>query len=142
MKIAAAAYPLDALPDWAGYVAKLTSWVADAAGQGAELLVFPEYGAMELAHLGGPAVAADLEQALHEVARHRAAVDALHLTLAARHGVAYPWRLGPRVHHRPARQPCHALRAIRDRRPSGQADHDALRTRNLARGGRCGPAGV
>lgn len=87
MKIAAAAYPLDALSDWAGYAAKLTSWVADAAGQGAELLVFPEYGAMELAHLGGPAVAADLEQALHEVARHRAAVDALHLTLAARHGV-------------------------------------------------------
>lgn len=95
MKIAAAAYPLDALPDWAGYAAKLTSWVADAAGQGAELLVFPEYGAMELAHLGGPAVAADLEQALHEVARHRAAVDALHLTLAARHGVHILGASGP-----------------------------------------------
>ena len=60
MKIATAAYPLDPLTSWAEYAAKLTNWVADAAGNGAELLVFPEYGAMELAMLSGPEVAGDL----------------------------------------------------------------------------------
>ena len=87
MRIAAAAYPLDPFDDWAGYEAKLTAWVADAAGQGAALLVFPEYAAMELASLGGAAVAADLEASLHEAACHRPVSDALHARLAARHGV-------------------------------------------------------
>ena len=85
--LAAAAYPLDPLPDFAAYAAKIYTWVADAAGQGADLLVFPEYGALELAHLGGPAVAADLEAALHEVARHLPQADALHAELAMRFGV-------------------------------------------------------
>ncbi len=50
MKIATAAYPLDPLTNWAEYAAKIESWVSDAAGNGADLLVFPEYGAMELVH--------------------------------------------------------------------------------------------
>ena len=49
MKLAAAAYKMDVLDSWEAYAAKLTAWVEDAAGQGADLLVFPEYGAMELA---------------------------------------------------------------------------------------------
>lgn len=95
MKIAAAAYPLDWLDSLDAAEAKLTAWVAEAAGQGAELLVFPEYGAMELASLGGREVAADLEAALHEVARHRPAMDALHLRLAAAHGVHILGGSGP-----------------------------------------------
>lgn len=95
MKIAAAAYPLSYLADFAAYAAKVTAWVEDAAGQGADLLVFPEYGAMELASLGGRAVAGDIEQALHEVARHRAAVEALHVALAARFGVHILGASGP-----------------------------------------------
>ncbi|MGB7268927.1 MAG: carbon-nitrogen hydrolase family protein [Albidovulum sp.] len=87
MKIAAAAYPLDWFDDWSGYEAKLSAWVAEAAGRGAELLVFPEYGAMELASLGGAAVAADLEGALQETARHKPAAEALHARLAAHHNV-------------------------------------------------------
>jgi predicted amidohydrolase len=62
MKLAAAAYPLDAFADWAAYEVKLTAWVAEAAGQGADLLVFPEYGAMELASLDGIEVASDMER--------------------------------------------------------------------------------
>jgi predicted amidohydrolase len=92
---AAAAYPLDWFDSFDAYAAKITSWVADAAGQGAEVLVFPEYAAMELASLGGAAVAADLQGALHEVARHRGAADALHATLAARHGVVILGGSGP-----------------------------------------------
>ncbi|SNX70270.1 predicted amidohydrolase [Cereibacter ovatus] len=95
MKIAAAAYPLTWFDRLDDYAAKLSDWVADAAGQGADLLVFPEYGAMELASLGGRATAADLEAALHEVARHRPAVDAAHLRLAARHGVHILGASGP-----------------------------------------------
>ena len=50
-------------------------------------MVFPEYGAMELASLGGRKVAADLERALHEVAHHGSAVQVLHLELARRYDV-------------------------------------------------------
>jgi predicted amidohydrolase len=87
MRIATAAYPLDALTRWADYAAKITDWVADAAGQGADLAVFPEYGAMELAMLDGPEVAGDLERSLHAVSDRIADVDDLHSTLAARHGL-------------------------------------------------------
>lgn len=93
--LAAAAYPLDWFDDFAGYQAKIAAWVADAAGQGADLLVFPEYAAMELASLGGRATAADLEGALSEVARHRPAADALHARLAAEHGVLILGGSGP-----------------------------------------------
>lgn len=93
--IAAAAYPLDWFDSFDGYAAKITDWVAEAAGQGAQLLVFPEYGAMELASLGGAAVAADLEGALSEVARHKPQVDALHATLAAQYGVYILGASGP-----------------------------------------------
>lgn len=85
--IAAAAYPLDWFEDWAGYAAKASAWVAEAAGQGAQLLVFPEYGAMELASLGGAEVAGDLEAALVHVAGLRADMEALFAGLAAEHGV-------------------------------------------------------
>ncbi|MGR3823288.1 MAG: carbon-nitrogen hydrolase family protein [Salipiger marinus] len=87
MKIATAAYPMDMLADWGAYVHKLGTWVAEAAGQGAQLLVFPEYGAMELATLAGAATAADLEASLHAVSDLVPAADALHADLAARHGV-------------------------------------------------------
>ena len=93
--IAAAAYPLDWFDSFAEYEAKLTAWVADAASKGAQLLVFPEYAAMELASLGGKAVAGDLEAALGEVARHKPAVDALHARLAAAHGVYILGGSGP-----------------------------------------------
>lgn len=84
MKVAAAAYPIEWFDSFAAYEAKIGRWVADAAG--ADLLVFPEYAAMELASLGGRAVAGDLEASLHEVARHWPAVEALHLRLARDHG--------------------------------------------------------
>lgn len=83
MKIAAAAYPIDWLDDIPAYRDKISDWVGRTAG--ADLLVFPEYGAMELASLGGPKVAGDLELSLREVARHADAVAELHERLAAQH---------------------------------------------------------
>ena len=87
MKIAAAAYPLTEFETFDDYAAKMDHWVAEAVDMGAELLVFPEYGAMELASLGGRAVAGDLEAALCEVARHGADVAAHLDGLARRYGV-------------------------------------------------------
>lgn len=87
MKIATAAYPLDWLDSWAQYEDKLSAWVAEAAGNGAELLVFPEYGAMELSTLDGAAVAGDLAQSIQSVSEKMEDAAALHLKLAAEYGV-------------------------------------------------------
>ncbi len=87
MKIATAAYPMDQLSSWTHYAEKLERWVAEAAGQGAELLVFPEYGAMELATLAGLDVARDLQASLRAVSDRVPEADALHQDLAARYGV-------------------------------------------------------
>lgn len=87
MKIATAAYPLDWLDSWAQYEDKIAGWVAEAAGQGADLLVFPEYGAMELATLAGAEAAGDLERSLFAVSERMEAANALHARLARDHDV-------------------------------------------------------
>ena len=93
IKIAAAAYKFDWFDDFDAYRAKLTRWVEAASD--CDLLVFPEYGAMELASLGGKDIASDLEASLHEVARAQAARDALHAELAAAHGIHILAASGP-----------------------------------------------
>ncbi len=87
MKIATAAYPMDFLDSWEAYDHKLTRWVSEAAGAGADLLVFPEYGAMELATLAGRDVARDLEASLRAVSDRIPEADALHARLAQEFGV-------------------------------------------------------
>jgi predicted amidohydrolase len=95
-RIAAAQYPIDALENWNAYAGKLTRWVAEAADDGAALLVFPEYGAMELASLD-PASMGDLQGSIAFVSALLPRVDALHAELAARFGVhilaaSAPWQ--------------------------------------------------
>ncbi|WP_170790798.1 carbon-nitrogen hydrolase family protein [Ruegeria lacuscaerulensis] len=86
MKVATAAYDLDWLDSWAQYEDKLNRWVSEAAGQGAELLVFPEYGAMELSTLDGADVAGDLERSIRAVSDRMADAQALHQRLAREYG--------------------------------------------------------
>lgn len=95
MKVAAAAYPLDVFTSWTAYEAKLSAWVAEAAGQGASLLVFPEYGAMELASIGGEEICADLQAASRYISNLWGDVNALHLKLARAHGVHIVGASGP-----------------------------------------------
>ncbi len=82
MRVATAAYDLDWLDSWAQYEDKLNAWVAQAAGNGAELLVFPEYGAMELSTLDGVDVAGDLERSIQAVSDRMEDVQNLHQRLA------------------------------------------------------------
>jgi predicted amidohydrolase len=51
LRVAVAQYQPSAHEHWAAYVGKLDSWVAEAAHNGAQLLLFPEYDSMELAAL-------------------------------------------------------------------------------------------
>lgn len=95
MKVATAAYPLDVLSSWTHYEDKITRWVSEAAAADAKLLVFPEYGAMELATLAGPEVAGSLEASLFAVSDRLAEADALHVKLAAEHDVHILAASGP-----------------------------------------------
>ncbi|SDX87961.1 Predicted amidohydrolase [Ruegeria halocynthiae] len=82
MKVATAAYNLDWLDSWAQYEDKLAAWVSGAVAEGADLLVFPEYGAMELSTLDGPEIAGDLERSIRAVSDRMEEVQAVHSRLA------------------------------------------------------------
>lgn len=87
IRIASAAWPIDCHADWASYTVKLETWVAEAADNGARLLVFPEYGNMELASLLDPAVALDAAAQVEPLAALANDVANLHADLARRHQV-------------------------------------------------------
>ena len=95
MKIAAACYPVDWMEGFGCFADKLEAWVAEAAGQGAELLVFPEYAAMEIAAFAGRAAAGDLAAAMRAVSDRLPGYWDLHAELAARHGVCILAGSGP-----------------------------------------------
>lgn len=98
LKIATAQYPLDELASEVAYETKITRWVEEAVAAGARLLVFPEYGAMELAALAGPDVAADLQGAIDAVSKRLPLQAAIHEKLAVRHGVTIVAASGPQRH--------------------------------------------
>ncbi|MDF1793145.1 MAG: carbon-nitrogen hydrolase family protein [Thalassobaculaceae bacterium] len=87
LKVATAQYPVGRPTSLDAWAAGVETWVAEAAGAGAELLVFPEYGGLELASTFGPAMEADLAGQIHAVGSLIDQVDALHVELARRHGV-------------------------------------------------------
>ena len=81
MKIATAAYPMEALANWEAYAEKLERWVAEAE---ADLLVFPEYGSLELATITGRA--AELQSSIDAVSELMPEVTELHASIAAKYG--------------------------------------------------------
>ena len=125
IRIAAAAYPLDGFATLGAVEDKIARWVAEAAGAGADVLVFPEYGAMELAAPAGEAVCADLDASLAAVSDALPRIDAFHADLARRHRVHILAGSGPRTGtRRPLSQYRAAVRAIgkiRPRRTSSSA---------------------
>jgi predicted amidohydrolase len=87
LKVAAAQYPIDELASQDAWRDKLARWIADGAATGAEILVFPEYAALEQAAPFGPAVSGNLDATLKTVADLERERVALHTELAARHNV-------------------------------------------------------
>ena len=83
--VAAAQYNLDALENIAVYQAKITRWVESALERGAEILVFPEYGAMELCAINNNGH--DLEASKIAVSGFYDEITSLHQILAKKHGV-------------------------------------------------------
>ena len=76
VRIAAAQYPIGEPDSFASWQAKVGQWVGDAAAQGAQLLVFPEYAAMELAAID-KATASDLHASLRAVVALGPRIDAI-----------------------------------------------------------------
>lgn len=86
VKVAAAQYPIDELETLDAYEVKIADWVAKAVAAEANLLVFPEYGAMELSAIAGDA-RADLRGSIEAVGKMLPEIDSLYQSLARRHGV-------------------------------------------------------
>jgi len=85
IRIAAAQYEMGGFDDWAGYEAKLTRWVAEAAEEAAHLLVFPECAAMELLLLTPQGRSLSLPEQSQAMQSHLDAFIALHRQLAERY---------------------------------------------------------
>lgn len=67
VKIAAAQYDIGFLENWDAYRQKIERWVDEAAEQGAKILLFPEYGSMELASLFSQDVYSSLSKQLEAI---------------------------------------------------------------------------
>ena len=95
LAIAAAQYPVDLRSELGAYRDKLARWVGEAASAGAQMLAFPEYGAMEWAGALGVSVAQDLSASLQAVSDAMPEMDAALSELARRHGVHILGPSGP-----------------------------------------------
>ena len=87
LRIAAAQFPAFEPRDWPEVVTTLAHWVATAAAQGAQLLVFPEYAAMSLAALLPVGTKGQLQAELRAIQPWHADWLALHAELARKHQV-------------------------------------------------------
>jgi len=135
-RIAAAQYPIDRLADWSAYEAKLRQWLAEAAGAGARLAMFPEYGAMELASLD-PATMGSLDGSLQTVAALLLRIDALHKALAAEYNLHILAASAPRLcEDGRYRNTARLFAPERTLGGAGQAHHDAFRARRMECGWR------
>ncbi|MDQ3247597.1 MAG: carbon-nitrogen hydrolase family protein [Chloroflexota bacterium] len=98
MTVAAAQYGVEFLGSWTNYTRKLERMVSEAAQQEAKLLLFPEYGCLDLASLFPADIYQDLHKQLNALQTLLADFIELHCTLAQQHNVyivasSFPVRL-------------------------------------------------
>ncbi|HEV7378403.1 MAG TPA: carbon-nitrogen hydrolase family protein [Dyadobacter sp.] len=67
VKIAAAQYPITAHHSFEAWVKHTEQWVGNAVKDGSQLLVFPEYGAMELVSIFSKEIQADIKWQVSEL---------------------------------------------------------------------------
>lgn len=87
LKVASAQYPIGQPKCLAEWEEKIALWVKSGAATGAELLVFPEYAAIEQAAAFGPEVYGNLKATLAKVAELAESRVALHADLAKTYNV-------------------------------------------------------
>ncbi len=87
LKVASSQYPIGQPKTLAEWEEKIALWVKNGAATGADLLVFPEYAAIEQAACFGPEVYGDLQATLAKVAEIKDARVAFHADLAKKHKV-------------------------------------------------------
>jgi predicted amidohydrolase len=105
LRIAAVQYPIEFLETWERFEHKLERLVSEAVSAGAQLLLFPEYGSMELASLFPKQVYSDLALQLDRLQDLLPRYRELHAELARRHGAyicasSFPERVGGEYHNR------------------------------------------
>lgn len=86
-KIAAAQYDIGFLGKWENYHAKIHRWVDNAVAHNANILLFPEYGSMELASLFEQDVYTSLEKQLAALQTLHDAFVELYRALAQQHRI-------------------------------------------------------
>lgn len=87
MRLAVAQYPITQFTSWSEYQLHSECWVSKAIEQQAELLVFPEYGSMELTSLLSKKVQRDLKEQIVALQEYVDAYKKLYSDLAERYGV-------------------------------------------------------
>ncbi len=87
IRAASAQYPIEEITSFAAFEDKLSQWVQQAVAHGAQLLVFPEYAAMELARIAGRQISLDLHGSIEALQYHIGHYEAAHAELAKRYGV-------------------------------------------------------
>jgi predicted amidohydrolase len=87
IRAAAAQYPIEELTSFPAFENKLSRWVQQAVAHGAQLLVFPEYAAMELARLAGRHISRDLRGSIEALQYYIGEYEAAYAGLAKRYGV-------------------------------------------------------
>ncbi|PTU31105.1 carbon-nitrogen hydrolase family protein [Stenotrophobium rhamnosiphilum] len=97
IRLASAQFPVSEPQNWNVYADQIRAWVADAAKNGAQLLLFPEYAAMSLAALFDTETRADLNKQVQAMQSLRDDYLALHVALAQQYGVyivagSFPWQ--------------------------------------------------
>jgi len=103
VKIATAQYDISFLENWQNYQAKIERWVGEAAEQGAKILLFPEYGSMELASLFPKEVYSSLSKQLASMQSLLDDYTGLFRTLAQKYGCyiqsgTFPVEIEPNVY--------------------------------------------
>ncbi|MCE7926085.1 MAG: nitrilase [Haliscomenobacteraceae bacterium CHB4] len=88
LPVASANYPVTYHASFDAWREHTTRWVSHTARQGARLLLFPEYGSMELTSLLPAEVQQDLNRQLHELGQFYSDFCTVFADLAGQYGVA------------------------------------------------------
>jgi len=104
VKIAAAQYDIGFFENWGNYRQKIERWVGEAADQDTKILLFPEYGSMELASLFGQAIYSSLSKQLEAMQSLLNDYIELHRELAQKHRCyiqsgTFPVRIDGEIYH-------------------------------------------